>query len=476
MVFHNEHLVTLLRSVHSILDHSPPDFLHEIIVVDDASAIDPHRFDRSHWERLQSELTNYVVKHLPKTRLVRLPERRGLIVARMEGIWRASGEVIVCLDSHIEATPGWLQPLLARISEDRTRFVVPSVDGIDAEDFRYDVFGLGLVSFKWTLSQSPRERPDEVEDIANSSIMFGGLFAADRQFFLHLGGYDLDMKVWGGEEVEIGFRAWLCGGGIEHVPCSHVGHVWRSSLYWQGQPYHIKQEDLLRNKLRVAEVWTDEYKDLVQLVSPPTPSTGIGDVSARTSLRQELKCQPFQWLLDNVATDMRIPEEHPTQVVGTLRHYPSEMCFDGSSAAIGQAVSLEPCFSLVHQKPAPSTGSQAMVLQSSGTLRFATSAGDVCIGASSKNELEYQACSSASRWTWLPPVKTHQGLGQLQLNAWWKKCVAATRQTMTRFVLVLEPCLTNSASDQVFIWESTSPGGASHHKLQRPGKSEEFEL
>ena len=41
------------------------------------------------------------------------------MLARMEGAWRAVADMLVFLDSHIEATPGWLEPLLARIVEDR---------------------------------------------------------------------------------------------------------------------------------------------------------------------------------------------------------------------------------------------------------------------------------------------------------------------------------------------------------------------
>ena len=40
-------------------------------------------------------------------------------VAWLGGIWRARGEVVICLDSHVEATPGWLEPLLWRVGEDR---------------------------------------------------------------------------------------------------------------------------------------------------------------------------------------------------------------------------------------------------------------------------------------------------------------------------------------------------------------------
>ena len=47
-------------------------------------------------------------------RLVRLQNRGGLVRTRMAGIRAARGEVLTFLDSHIEATHGWLEPLLDR--------------------------------------------------------------------------------------------------------------------------------------------------------------------------------------------------------------------------------------------------------------------------------------------------------------------------------------------------------------------------
>ena len=35
--FHNEHWTTLLRSVHSLINRTPPELLHEIVLADDFS-------------------------------------------------------------------------------------------------------------------------------------------------------------------------------------------------------------------------------------------------------------------------------------------------------------------------------------------------------------------------------------------------------------------------------------------------------
>jgi len=99
MPFHNEHLRVLLRSVTSIINRSPPELLKQIVLVDDASNLPD----------LGQQLEDFVAINFPKIiQIVRLRKRCGLIKAKVEGAKKATGQVLVFLDSHIEVNINWV--------------------------------------------------------------------------------------------------------------------------------------------------------------------------------------------------------------------------------------------------------------------------------------------------------------------------------------------------------------------------------
>ncbi len=60
------------------------------------------------------------VAHFPvPVHVLRTHKRSGLIRARLIGAKQVKGQIITFLDAHCECTEGWLEPLLARVAENR---------------------------------------------------------------------------------------------------------------------------------------------------------------------------------------------------------------------------------------------------------------------------------------------------------------------------------------------------------------------
>jgi polypeptide N-acetylgalactosaminyltransferase len=142
--------------------------------------------------------------------------------------------VLIFLDSHCEASAGWAEPLLARIAENERYVICPVIDSISDRSMDYHYGGGAAVGgFHWTLDFTWIYRPlaagRTAADPMPSPTMAGGLFAIHRRFWEQLGKYDLGMGGWGGENLELSFRIWTCGGELEIHPCSHVGHIFRGA-------------------------------------------------------------------------------------------------------------------------------------------------------------------------------------------------------------------------------------------------------
>lgn len=119
------------------------------------------------------------------------------------------------MDGHIECNLGWLQPLLARIANDRSVIAVPLIDTISAADMSYQYGKKITVSgFRWTLIYNWIPVPErelirthyDVTAAINTPTMIGCAFSIDREFFFEIGSFDDGMNIWGSENMEISLR------------------------------------------------------------------------------------------------------------------------------------------------------------------------------------------------------------------------------------------------------------------------------
>lgn len=354
--FHNEAWSVLLRTVFSILDRSPEHLIEQVVLVDDASTMD----------HLQQNLDDWAATQ-PKVKVVRAKERVGLIRARLLGARYVTAPVITYLDSHCECTEGWLEPLLDRIARNRTNVVCPVIDVIDDDTLEYhyrDSGGVNVGGFDWNLQFNWHAVPDHEKvrhshtaEAVRSPTMAGGLFSIDKDFFEKLGTYDSGFDIWGGENLELSFKTWMCGGTLEIVPCSHVGHIFRKR-----SPYKWRSgvNVLRRNSIRLAEVWLDDYKKYYyDRIGHDLGD--FGDVSSRKKLRGDLQCKSFQWFLDEVYPELFIPGEAVAS--GEARNEASGQCIDsaGKREDLHKPVGLWPC----HNQG----GNQYWMLSKQGEIR-----------------------------------------------------------------------------------------------------------
>ncbi|KAB1279254.1 Polypeptide N-acetylgalactosaminyltransferase 3 [Camelus dromedarius] len=142
-------------------------------------------------------------------------------------------------------------------------------------------------------------------------------------------------------------QVWQCGGQLEIMPCSVVGHVFRSK-----SPHTFPKgtQVIARNQVRLAEVWMDEYKEIFYRrntdAAKIVKQKSFGDLSKRFEIKQRLQCKNFTWYLNNIYPEVYVPDLNPV-ISGYIKSFGQPLCLDvGENNQGGKPLILYTCHGL----------------------------------------------------------------------------------------------------------------------------------
>ncbi|XP_016959223.1 putative inactive polypeptide N-acetylgalactosaminyltransferase 12 [Drosophila biarmipes] len=348
LIFRNEQLVVLLRTLHSLVDRTPKHLFSELIILNDYSDVDFWK------DKLSLSLfDSYVIRYIhPKARIMHLKEHMGLIQARVLASKQAKADNLVFIDAQVEFTKGWLTPLLSTISDQSLTLATPILDELDERNLAYhrSVEMRGI--FDWSLRRREVPLPEHARNLLprpyNVALARTSVFAIPAQWFQDLSHFDRNLRGSGAAELELSFKVWRTGGRIVRVPCSRVGH-----LQPKDQDYlkrygslHYMGKELLWNLKRIVEIWIDDQdlKSIIYKYNPDLVHFPLYDLSKSFRLFEDYDCQSFKSFIKEVMPELG-------DITPTNRSYYSSglvkpLEFPKSCLTIHserQTISLEPC-------------------------------------------------------------------------------------------------------------------------------------
>lgn len=303
--FEHEYFIRTARSMYL---STPPSVLREIVIVDDAS--DPPLEPLFHAAFDQGDVHNGGPEHLTKGELeglkkkvkfVRNDEAMGLIGAKQVGAEHADGDVLVFFDCHVKPDPEYWKPFTRLIGASYRTVVIPTITSLNTDtweevDRPNPSSGGGMskcyltfdAEFKWTTDDTP-----------HVPVMSGGLLAMSRKWFFEVGGYDKQMRGWGGENLDQSLRVWRCGGEIVAATDSYVAHMWRDGKH--RAKYKVAPGDAVLNRARAVKAhagpWFEKTATFPAFAKYQADGGESLDVSSITDGMKGLQCKSFEWFL-----------------------------------------------------------------------------------------------------------------------------------------------------------------------------------
>jgi len=293
--WHKEKWLHLRHTLEALEHFTPPGLVEEYIFVSDGNA-----------DSKEKELKAIS----SKVKVIAFAERQGLIRAKSAAVRTATAPVIMFLEGHCIVNRYWLQPLLERVVQNPKALVMPVLDMIPQA--AWGDYKTGSTSHQWRyewnmnlIHTNPLREKRDGYSVYTSPGTSGGIFVIRKDWFLALEFFDEGMLEWGGDHAELSFKTWRCGGTIEVVPCSRIGHLFRNPEY---RPYPVEVDQVVKNYDRLARLWWKDHLEYFRRMKPetrkfPAPNLTVAEESY-TRVQEKFQCKDHQWYLDNIDHEM----------------------------------------------------------------------------------------------------------------------------------------------------------------------------
>ena len=166
----------------------------------------------------------------------------------------------------------------------------------------------------------------------HTPTLVGCAIAVNMKYFYSIGSFDDGLNIWGGENIELAFRGWQCGGRVVTLPCSRVGHIFKPFFYRFGKD--DKETTVTKNLMRVADVWMDSMRKYFYAATRLYEFKRIEfnekekrSVQKRIDMRKRLKCKTFEWFMQFVVPNIPIPAIDASYY-GEITNLRTKACFE----------------------------------------------------------------------------------------------------------------------------------------------------
>ena len=203
----------------SVIEYSTP---HEVVVIDNASTDD------------SLDLLN---KDFPTVKVIPLPKNLGFSGGYNEGLKKVDADYIVLLNSDIEVSPNWVDPVVEFLenSPDVAACQPKILDFKKKTHFEYAGAGGGFIDAlgypfcRGRLFQSLEEDHGQYNDTREVFWASGACFFVRKEVFEKLGGLEEEFFAHM-EEIDFCWRIWNHGLKVAVCPESTVYHVGGGTL------------------------------------------------------------------------------------------------------------------------------------------------------------------------------------------------------------------------------------------------------